>query len=91
MGKYKKKHRIPPKKEGVKTTCNGCRSEIICRMSTYTGYDNKLQWQNKDGTAHYSFIGRKLTCNIPKTGEELFVEGAVAVPMTSCNLSQEWD
>ena len=91
MRKYKKKHKIPLKKEGVRTVCNGCSNEIICKMSAYSNFENKLQWQNKDGTAHYSINGKKLTCNISKTGEETFVDGAAAPTIPSGNLSEEWD
>lgn len=40
---------MPEKKVGVKTTCTKCRSEIICRMTNYSNFENKLQWQNEDG------------------------------------------
>ena len=92
MNKYKKRHKIPLKKKGVKTTCNTCGNEIICKMSTYEEYDNQLQWQNYDGTAHYSIKWlRKFYCNIPKTDEEIFVVGTRANYMTSGNLDRMWD
>ena len=55
------------KVEGAEMTCKGCGTELICHMSNYKGdFKNKLQWQNEDGTAHYSTNnGKDFTCNIP--------------------------
>ena len=92
MKKYKQYHKFPEKKEGVKTTCTKCRSEIICRMSKYSNFENNLQWQNEDGTAHYSTNNDKnFVCNIPKTGNEMFEKGDTAPNTTPGNLNEEWD
>lgn len=45
------------KKEGAKMTCGKCGIELVCHMSEYDGFENKLQWQNSDGTAHYKWTG----------------------------------
>jgi hypothetical protein len=42
--------------EGAKEQCPGCTQTIFCRMTKGSDkYPAKLQWQNEDGTAHYSF------------------------------------
>ena len=86
MKKYTQRHKMPEKKVGVKTTCTKCRSEIICRMSNYSGYENKLQWQNDDGSAHYSNKSKNFECHIPKDGTEMFEAGTIAPEITSGNL-----
>ena len=44
------------KVEGAKEQCPSCTQTIFCRMSKGSEkYPAKLQWQNEDGTAHYSF------------------------------------
>ena len=44
------------KVEGAKEQCPGCTQTIFCRMSKGSDkYPAKLQWQNEDGMAHYSF------------------------------------
>ena len=51
------------KKEGATMVCSSCNTTLTCRMSSYTHpYTNKLQWQNPDGSAHYSYNGGKFTC-----------------------------
>ena len=51
------------KKEGDEMVCNMCGALLICRMSSYKPpYQNKLQWQNKDGSAHYKYDGGKFSC-----------------------------
>ena len=83
---------MPVKKVDVRTTCPTCRTEIICRMSDYSNFENKLQWQNEDGTAHYSTNnGKKFVCSIPKTGNEMFEKGDVVPKTSSGNLNKEWD
>lgn len=63
-----------PKTEGATMTCVECSTELECHMSTYSGsYQNKLQWQNPDGSAHYKWIGTdkdgnaKFKCVLPET------------------------
>ena len=44
------------KVEGAKEQCPSCTQTIFCRMSKGSEkYPAKLQWQNEDGTTHYSF------------------------------------
>lgn len=51
------------KKEGATMVCSTCGTTLTCRMSNYKHpYTNKLQWQNSDGSAHYSYNGGKFTC-----------------------------
>lgn len=45
------------KYEGNSKICTSCNSVITCRMSQYANIPNKLQWQNKDGGAHYKYKG----------------------------------
>lgn len=56
------------KKEGAEMQCRNCGTVLECHMSNYKGnFENKLQWQNEDGTAHYSTKdGKNFTCNIPE-------------------------
>ncbi len=63
-----------PKSEGATMTCLECQTKLECHMSTYSGsYQNKLQWQNSDGSAHYKWSGTdeqgnaKFKCMIPDT------------------------
>jgi len=60
------------KTEGAKMTCLNCQTELVCHMSSYGGdFQDKLQWQNTDGTAHYKFAGKdednktKFKCVMP--------------------------
>ncbi len=56
------------KTEGSVETCSSCGTEVICVMKPASGkYGGKLQWQNKDGKAHYFFDH---TIPEPKKGEE---------------------
>ena len=55
-----------------KRRCNNyllcCGNTLTCRMSNYKHpYTNKLQWQNSDGSAHYSYNSGKFTCTGTKT------------------------
>ena len=44
------------KVEGAKEQCPSCTQTIFCKMTKGSEkYPAKLQWQNDDGTAHYSF------------------------------------
>ena len=44
------------KVEGAKEQCPGCTQTIFCRMTKGSEkYPAKLQWQNDNGSAHYSF------------------------------------
>lgn len=55
------------KKEGAMMKCSKCGLTLTCRMSNYAyPYQNKLQWQNDDGSAHYKFASGKISC----TGEK---------------------
>ena len=42
------------KKLGNKGNCPSCNAEIVCGEKEYKG-EITLQWQNPDGTAHYSY------------------------------------
>lgn len=42
------------KKLGAREKCPSCQNDIFCREVEYKG-EKKLQWQNEDGTSHYSF------------------------------------
>jgi len=56
------------KTEGAEMTCRTCGTDLICRMKEYKGdFAPKLQWQNENGTAHYSTKdGKNFSCNIPE-------------------------
>ena len=60
------------KKEGNQMTCQNCRTVLTCRSKTYAASDKfpektVLQWQNEDGSAHYSTKnGKDFTCNVPE-------------------------
>ena len=44
------------KVEGAKEQCPSCTQTIFCRMTKGSEkYPSKLQWQDEDGSAHYSF------------------------------------
>ena len=53
--------------EGAEMTCKSCDSDLVCHMSKYEGgFENKLQWQNSDGSAHYKWKSAgKYDCVIP--------------------------
>ena len=55
------------KKEGAEMECVGCGADLVCHMSKYEGgFENNLQWQNSDGTAHYRWKSAgKFECIIP--------------------------
>ena len=59
------------KKEGAVMVCTSCQTELICRLKVYPAkgdYPEKkvLQWQNIDGSPHYSTTdGKNFTCNLP--------------------------
>lgn len=55
------------KVEGVEMTCKSCGSDLVCHMSKYEGgFENKPQWQNSDGSAHYKWKSPgKFDCVIP--------------------------
>lgn len=60
------------KKEGATMTCSSCKTKLICRIKHYPASSNYPekdvpQWQNDDGSAHYSTNnGKDFTCNIPE-------------------------
>ena len=56
------------KKEGNTGQCPSCNRDIVCRMTDGSEkYPAKLQWQNVDGTAHYSFDFKTKTTDCKKT------------------------
>lgn len=59
------------KTEGATMTCQNCKTELVCHMSSYEGsFENKLQWQNQDGTAHYKWKAPgKFDCILPQSQE----------------------
>lgn len=59
------------KKEGATMTCKNCDTDLICRLKEYGGdFKPTLQWQNFDGSAHYSTKdGKTFSCNIPDEDE----------------------
>ena len=60
------------KKEGTEMKCRQCGLTLVCHSKTYPASGNHpektvMQWQNDDGTAHYSTKdGKNFTCNIPE-------------------------
>jgi len=63
------------KKEGATMVCSACGANLTCRMSSYKHpYTNKLQWQNSDGSAHYSYNGGKFTCTGTKKEKEILTK-----------------
>lgn len=63
---------MPEKIEDAEMTCNNCGSDLVCHMSKYEGgFENKLQWQNSDGSAHYKWKSAgKFDCVLPKEGNK---------------------
>ena len=56
------------KKEGNVEQCPTCKVKIHCKLKPASGnYPEKLQWQNEDGTAHYSFnfATKETSCGTP--------------------------
>ena len=56
------------KKEGNVEQCPTCKTKIYCKLKPAVGnYPEKLQWQNGDGTAHYSFnfATKETSCGTP--------------------------
>jgi len=75
------------KKEGATMTCQNCKTELVCHMSTYEGdFQNKLQWQNPDGSAHYKWNGvddkgnAKFKCMLPETDTMVDKKSTQTVP-----------
>lgn len=60
------------KVEDAEMTCKSCGSDLVCHMSKYEGgFENKLQWQNTDGSAHYKWKSPgKFDCVIPEENNE---------------------
>ena len=58
---------LAAKEDGNHGECPNCGVHITYRMSSYKGsYQNKLQWQNDDGSAHLKWVSDKnFKCNIP--------------------------
>lgn len=80
-----------PKEEGKKINCQNCKSPLICRKKDYSGYESKLQWQNEDGTAHYSTNdGKNFQCVMPKeTPEESEYKDPWTQNVNAYGLSEE--
>ena len=59
------------KVEGAIETCPSCNSKIYCKLTKGSEkYPAKLQWQDEDGSAHYSFdFATKSTSCKSQTGE----------------------
>ena len=58
------------KVEGSIEKCPSCKNTIYCRTKEASGnYPAKLQWQDEDGKAHYSFdfATKETTCKGAKT------------------------
>lgn len=68
-GTFKK---LKDKAEGATDTCGTCGQKITCRMSNYHGkFPDYLQWQNKDGSAHFASNGFcRGAINIDETCED---------------------
>lgn len=81
------------KKEGNTMTCKNCDTDLICRIKKYKGnYEDAPQWQNYDGTAHYSTNdGKNFTCNIPQDDEaqEATTQETIVETNTSSNVKEE--
>ena len=60
------------KVDGAGMDCKACGAELVCHMSKYEGgFENKLQWQNSDGTAHYKWKSPgKFDCVLPEENNE---------------------
>jgi len=58
------------KTEGAKWDCVTCGTHLVCRMKDYDGdFKSKLQWQNEDGSAHFSYDGHDFSCNTPPNSD----------------------
>lgn len=79
------------KKEGVEQVCK-CGTHIVCHTKHYEATDNYkaktvLQWQNPDGTAHFSTKdGKTFTCNMPITSSD--TSSSKPVEQTTLNEEQ---
>ena len=68
--------------------CLTCGTVIVCHEKRYPAKDNYpekivMQWQNPDGSAHYSTKdGKTFTCNMPNTP-------TVSTPPTQTNMTNE--
>lgn len=60
------------KVEDAEMTCKSCGTDLVCHMSNYqAGFENKLQWQNQDGSAHYKWVSAgKFRCVLPEESDE---------------------
>ncbi len=51
--------------DGAQKECDTCGTVLHCRLKKYKNYPDSLQWQNKNGNAHYLFIDDgEYACNI---------------------------
>ena len=70
------------KKEGETKTCQSCNELIVCRMTDYKNYENKLQWQNHGDTkAHYDKTGKCKRSSIATADTEIPTSGSVSRDM----------
>lgn len=60
------------KVEDAEMECGSCGTDLVCHMSNYEGgFENKLQWQNSDGSAHYKWKSPgKFDCVLPEEDNE---------------------
>lgn len=60
------------KVEDAEMTYKSCGYDLVCHMSKYEGgFENKLQWQNSDGSAHYKWKSPgKFGCVLPEENNE---------------------
>lgn len=70
-----------PDHEDQTMVCKSCGTALIARTKKYEGFEDKLQWQNENGTAHYKFAGPgKFNCNIPTDNNDESVDIGNVIP-----------
>jgi hypothetical protein len=53
------------KRDGAEKGCDKCGTWLYCRWKEYKNYPDSLQWQNKNGDAHYSYVDDETyLCNV---------------------------
>ncbi len=74
------------KVEGAKEQCPNCSQTIFCKLTKGSErYPAKLQWQDSDGSAHYSFdfVTKETSCKSQKSdspkGENITMPNATGV------------
>ncbi len=73
--------RNPPKEKGNSGQCFKCSGNIYCREKEYNGLVS-LQWQNKEGGAHYDKDGG---CKIGQMGSAQSISSKVQETKVSWN------